>query len=63
MAQSYAPYYKQRKHELDDRRIVKDLNRAAKYYENGAIVEAYAILQSIVESIDEFVAYMNDPDD
>lgn len=40
--------------ELDDERIVAALQRAARDYENGAIIEVRDALAEIVGAIDEF---------
>lgn len=58
-----ARYYNSKTHELDDKRIVKALYIASRMYEDGGIAEAYELLINVVKSIDEFNAYMRDPDD
>lgn len=40
--------------ELQDRQIIKALNDAIKWYENGEIIEVRDMLLDIIRSIDEF---------
>lgn len=40
--------------ELDDAGIVAALQRAARDYENGALIEVRDVLAEIVDAIDEF---------
>lgn len=41
--------------DLKDEKVVKDILRAAAYYQDGCIVEAQSILKSIVSAIDGFM--------
>ena len=40
--------------QLQDKKIVDALRRAADDYEDGAIIETRSLLQDIVDAIDEF---------
>lgn len=40
--------------ELDDKKIVAALHKAADDYENGALIEVRDILLEIINAIDEF---------
>ena len=40
--------------ELDDKKIITTLKRAADDYENGELIEVRDVLMEIVEAIDEF---------
>ena len=50
-------YYDHKKNELKDKKILEALARAARDYENGAILEARDELADIVNAIDEFDAH------
>lgn len=43
--------------ELDDKKIIDALKRAAVDYENGEIIEVRDLLVEIVNDIDEFTEY------
>lgn len=39
---------------LDDKQILEDMDKAKKFYENGAIVEAKCVIYYINEALDYF---------
>ena len=43
-----------KKGQLEDKKIVAALHKAAENYENGEIIEVRDLLQEIVNAIDEF---------
>ena len=47
-------YYNRKTHELNDRKIVEDLRKAADLYEEGSIVEADDLIAAIHASIVDF---------
>lgn len=47
-------YYNRKTHELNDRKIVEDLRKAADRYEEGAIVEADDVIAAIHAAIVDF---------
>ena len=44
--------------ELEDKKIVEALRKAADAYENGELIEVRDLLQDIVDAIDEFECAM-----
>lgn len=46
--------YITKKHELKDKKIIEDLNRAVEMYEDGEIIEVRDMLSEMVNAIDEF---------
>lgn len=46
--------YITKKHELKDKKIIDDLNRAVEMYEDGEIIEVRDMLAEMVNAIDDF---------
>lgn len=46
--------YITKKHELKDKKIIDDLNRAVEMYEDGEIIEVRDMLAKMVNAIDDF---------
>jgi len=48
-------FYDAQKNELNDKKIIETIKRAAEDYENGEIVETASTLQKIVNELKEFI--------
>lgn len=53
--------YLDKNNEIKDKEIIKDIHKAADWYENGAIIEAMDLLSDIMRTIEVFI--IRDDDD